>query len=86
MLKENGVFWPDQPVSLANGQRVSLTIDAKSSKSDELADIEDLIDSEFTESCRQNAAEPPSIEEVRQILDAFKGSLSSLISDERDKR
>lgn len=83
---ENGVFRPDRPVNIPNGQRVSLTIDSKPVGVDDLADIGDLLDVEFMESCRQRSATAPSLEEVRQTLSAFQGSLSNLIVEERDER
>jgi predicted DNA-binding antitoxin AbrB/MazE fold protein len=82
---ENGVFRPEQPVNIANGERVSLTVDSRGSRSDDLADIEDLLDREFMASCRQLASHAPSLEEARQILGRFKGSLSDLIAEERDE-
>jgi predicted DNA-binding antitoxin AbrB/MazE fold protein len=83
---ENGVFRPEQPINIPNGQRVSLTIDSKPVGVDDLADIGDLLDVEFMESCRQRASGAPSIEEARQILGSFRGSLSGLIVEERDER
>jgi predicted DNA-binding antitoxin AbrB/MazE fold protein len=80
---ENGVFRPEQPLNIANGARVSLTVDSHRSHPDDLADIEDLLDHEFMASCRQLAANAPSLEETRQTLERFKGSLSGLISHER---
>jgi hypothetical protein len=53
---------------------------------DDLADIGDLLDLEFMKSCRRRASDAPSIEEARQILGSFQGSLSSLIVEERDER
>jgi predicted DNA-binding antitoxin AbrB/MazE fold protein len=83
---ENGVFRPEQPVNIPNGQRVSLTIDLIPVGVDDLADIGDLLDVEFMESCRQRSVNAPSLEEIRQTLGAFQGSLSNLIVEERDER
>jgi hypothetical protein len=60
--------------------------DAKRLESDDRTNIEDLLDLDFMESCRKTTSDAPSIEEVRRILDACKGSLSDLISKERDER
>lgn len=83
---ENGVFRPEVPVNIPNGERVSLDIETKSVTTDSLDNLEDLLDVEFMESCRQNAACVPSLEEVRKLLSGFEGSLSDRISEERDER
>jgi predicted DNA-binding antitoxin AbrB/MazE fold protein len=83
---ENGVFRPEQPVNIVNGAKVSLTIDSKLLESDDLADIEDLLDLEFMESCRKITSDAPLNDEVHRILGAYKGSLSDLVSEERDER
>jgi predicted DNA-binding antitoxin AbrB/MazE fold protein len=83
---ENGVFRPEQPVDIPNGQRVSLTVDSKVSAVDDLADIADLLDLEFVESCHHRATGAPPLEEVRRILSSFQGSMSELIVEERDER
>lgn len=53
---------------------------------EELRDVADLLDIEFTISCRQNGQIAPSLDEVRSLLSAFKGSLADRISQERDER
>jgi predicted DNA-binding antitoxin AbrB/MazE fold protein len=83
---ENGVFRPEVPVNITNGQRVSLDVETKSAPADDLGDVADLLDVEFIESCRQNAQPAPSLDEVRKLLSAFDGSLSDRISEERDER
>ena len=83
---ENGVFRPEVPVNIANGERVSLDVELQSARKDDMSDVRDLLDVEFMESCRQNAAGAPSLEEVRKVLSAFQGSLADLISQERDER
>jgi predicted DNA-binding antitoxin AbrB/MazE fold protein len=83
---ENGVFRPEVPVSIANGQRVSLDVATKSAPSDDLADVADLLDLEFFEACRKSAQAAPSLDEVHAILAAFPDSLSDRISAERDER
>jgi predicted DNA-binding antitoxin AbrB/MazE fold protein len=59
---ENGVFRPEVPVNLANGERVSLSVESR------------------------KAAYAPSLDEVRELLSAFTGSLADRISEERDER
>ena len=83
---ENGVFRPESPVNIANGQRVSLKIESKSSGTDDLDDMKDLLDVEFMDSCRRHAGDAVSFEEVKRVLSAFKGSLADRISEERDER
>jgi predicted DNA-binding antitoxin AbrB/MazE fold protein len=83
---ENGVFRPEVPLAMQNGQRVSLDIKLKSVLADDLADVVDLLDTAYMESCRQNAQHVPSLEEVRRVLAAFQGSLAEQISEDRDGR
>ncbi|HEX5105244.1 MAG TPA: antitoxin family protein [Pirellulaceae bacterium] len=87
---QNGTFRPQVPVSLAEGQRVSLSVESRPAASHPagasgLGDLQDLLDTEFMESCRAHA-EPPPLEEVRQILSAVPGSLADWNSQERDER
>jgi predicted DNA-binding antitoxin AbrB/MazE fold protein len=82
---ENGAFHPTSPLDLAEGQHVSLNVETKS-VSDELSDVEDLLDLEFMHSCRKAVGGAPSLEEVRKILNPFRGSLADYISEERDER
>ena len=83
---ENGIFRPEVPVNIANGERVSLDIESKSGSADDLHDVRDLLDTEFMDSCRQKRGTAPSLEEVRKLLSAFEGSLAHRIADERDER
>jgi predicted DNA-binding antitoxin AbrB/MazE fold protein len=83
---ENGVFRPEVPVNIANGERVSLDVESNPGPADDLHDVGDLLDKEFMESCRQNTGPVPSLEEVRKLLSVFDGSLSQRIADERDER
>lgn len=83
---EDGVFRPEAPVSIADGQRVSLSVESKDRPVDDLSDVADLLDAEFMESCRRRAGRAPSLEEMRQVLSAFQGSLADRIADERDDR
>jgi predicted DNA-binding antitoxin AbrB/MazE fold protein len=83
---ENGVFRPESPVNIPNGERVSLNVESKDMSADDLSDVRDLLDTEFMESCRQHASHAPSLEEVQTILSEFTGSLADRISEERDER
>jgi len=83
---ENGVFRPEAPVNIPNGERVSLDVERQTVADDDLADVQDLLDSEYIRSCRQKTESAPSLDEVREVLNAFKGSLSDMISEERDER
>jgi len=83
---ENGVFRPEEPVNIANGERVSLNVESKTEPVDDLSDVADLLDFEFMESCRRKAGRAPSLEEVRKALSVVQGSLADRISEERDER
>jgi len=83
---ENGVFRPETPVHIANGERVSLDIESKPTPADDLNDVADLLDVEYVQDCQRKAGHAPSLEEVRTVLSAFTGSLSDRISEERDER
>jgi predicted DNA-binding antitoxin AbrB/MazE fold protein len=83
---ENGVFRPEMPVNIPNGKRVSLDVRVQLAGIDDLDDVQDLLDVEFMEGCRQNATHVPSLEEVRKLLSAFDGSLADRIAQERDER
>lgn len=82
---ENGVFRPEQPLHVPDGQRVSLSIETPADGSDDLSDITDLLDHDFMESCKTNVA-PPGLSEARAILSEFKGSLADFLSEERGER
>jgi predicted DNA-binding antitoxin AbrB/MazE fold protein len=82
----NGVFRPEQSVDIADGERVSLTIDAAPSAQNELSDVLDLLDTEFTASCRQAAGSDCSLETIRQLLTSYQGSVADLIDEEREER
>lgn len=81
-----GVFRPAVPVNIADGERVSLNVESQPVLTDELNDVGDLLDLDFMKSCRQHSVSAPTLEEVRQILSAFTGSLAERISEERDER
>ncbi|MBX9787656.1 MAG: antitoxin family protein [Pirellulales bacterium] len=82
---ENGVFRPEQPVHVPDGQRVSLSIETPVDSADDLSDITDLLDHDFMEFCKTHVA-PPGLSEARAILSKFKGSLADFISEERSER
>lgn len=82
---ENGVFRPETPVHVADGERVTLSIDTPGNVPDDLADIADLLDTEVMQVKRRS--EPaPTLEEVRQITSKFKGSLADSIVEDREDR
>ena len=83
---ENGVFRPMTPVSIANGKRVSISVEPEQGEADDLGDVEDLLDADFMDSCRGRAGSAASLEESQKILSAFRGSLAERISQERDER
>jgi predicted DNA-binding antitoxin AbrB/MazE fold protein len=83
---ENGVFRPEVPVNMADGQRVSLNDESAVAPADDLMDVADLLDDEYTKSCRDRAKCAPALEEVRNVLSAFQGILADRISEERDER
>jgi predicted DNA-binding antitoxin AbrB/MazE fold protein len=84
-IYENGVFRPQEPVNVANGERVSLII-ASTSTSADLADVADLLDLEYMETCCRESRDAPLLEETRKMLSVFGGSLSDIICEERDER
>ena len=83
---EKGVFRPEIPVNIPEGERVSLRIETEPIATDDLSDVADLLDFEFTESCRRHAGRAPSLEEVQKLLSVFQGSLADRVSEERDER
>lgn len=83
---ENGIFRPEAPVNIANGERVSLSVERKAAPVDDLGDVSDLLDTEYMESCRQHTGHAPLLAEVQRVLSAFPGSLADRISEERDER
>lgn len=83
---ENGVFRPEKPVNVRNGERVSLTLNEKFAAGADMADVIDLLDVEFMECCRAKGHKAPSLESVRQVLAVYEGSLADRIGEERDER
>jgi predicted DNA-binding antitoxin AbrB/MazE fold protein len=77
-IYENGVLKLLEPVSLRDQERVKVTIS-------KLEDVtENLLDSEFVESCRHHAKDAPSLEDVRQALSVIPGTLAKDFRLERD--
>ena len=83
---EGGVFRPEAPVNIQDGQRVSLNVESDVAGVDELSDVADLLDAEYTESCRRRRASAPSLADVQKMLSGFPGSLADRIGEERDER
>jgi predicted DNA-binding antitoxin AbrB/MazE fold protein len=84
---DNGAFYPQVPVFIPDGSRVTLEVTTPSDAvEDDLSDIQDLLDHEFMQSCRKATAPAVSLEETRKILSKYTGSLSDLISEERAER
>lgn len=79
---ENGVLRSQTQVNLADGARVRLSIEPDDGRADGLADLNDLLDTEFISSCRENRQSAPSLEEVRHILGSFQCSLADRIREE----
>ena len=78
---ENGMLRPLTPLPLKEKQTVALTI------TESLGWLDDLLDTEFVEQCRQDSGDAPSLEEVRRLLSAGPGSLSeALLADRDDQR
>jgi predicted DNA-binding antitoxin AbrB/MazE fold protein len=75
---ENGVLRPLSPLPLREKQTVALTI------TESLGWLDDLLDAEFVEQCRQDPQDAPSLEEVRRLLSAGPGSLSEAVLANRD--
>jgi len=90
----DGVFRPQQPVNLTEGEQVKLFVDKSKSEaidaddSDDLSDIDDLLDHDYVEECRRRLGDKPvpTLEEVRRILSVYQGSLADDIAAERDER
>jgi predicted DNA-binding antitoxin AbrB/MazE fold protein len=83
---EGGVFRPTDRLDLPDGLRVSLNVNTKPTGNDDLDDVQDMLDSDFAQTCSANAESAPSLAEIRGILGAFSGSLADRISEERDER
>ena len=84
-IYENGVFRPQEPVHIANGERVSLIVSSRPDTTD-LSDVADLLDDAYIESCNERSRNTPLLDEVRKSLSGFGGSLSEFICQERDER
>jgi predicted DNA-binding antitoxin AbrB/MazE fold protein len=64
---ENGVFRPEVPVHILNGQRVRLDVEAQLVTRDDLRDVQDLLDADCVKSCGERASAPPSLGKVRKV-------------------
>jgi len=84
-IYENGVFRPQEPVHIANGERVTLIVSSKPNTTD-LSDVADLLDEAYIKSCGERSRNAPLLDEVRKSLTGFGGSLSEFICQERDER
>ena len=82
---EGGVFRPEVPVSVPEGQRVSLDVRPTSTLPNDLRDVVDLLDHEYTAACRRQPNHAASLEEVRRTLSSIPGSLAEMIVAERDE-
>ena len=79
---ENGLLRPLEPLSLAENERVTVTINATESERSRL-------DVEFIERAKRELASTdyiPTLEEVRQMLSKDKSSWADLIIAEREDR
>jgi predicted DNA-binding antitoxin AbrB/MazE fold protein len=85
-IYEGGVFRPEVPVSVPEGQRVSLDVSSACPLPDDLQDVADLLDQEFVAACRRQANHAPSLEEVRHALSSVPGPLAEMIVAEREER
>ena len=83
---ENGVFRPEVPLSIGEGQRVLLQFEISSPPLHDLSDVQDLLDSEFVIACGATQERTPSPAEARQLLSSVAFSLADRISEERDER
>lgn len=79
----NGVFRTEQPVDIADGERVALTITPKKLPDNALADV---LDHEFIAACRERSSHAPTLASVRDLLATYTGSLADLIIQDRDER
>lgn len=83
---EHGVFRPEVPVNIPEGERVVLGVERLLAVGDDLDDVRDLLDLEFVHTCREAAVAAPSLPDVRNALSVFQGAFSDTIAEERDER
>jgi predicted DNA-binding antitoxin AbrB/MazE fold protein len=86
-IYENGTLRPLEHIELSENQQVRVTVWPKVTDPG-LRGLEDLIDWEYMEECRERAAEGPvpTLEEVREMLSKIPGSLADDIIAERQLR
>jgi hypothetical protein len=77
---------PSNTVQVANGERVSTQVETQPSDVGGLGDVQDLLDVGYVEACRKTSASRPTLEELQRSLSVYHGSVSDLISEERDER
>jgi predicted DNA-binding antitoxin AbrB/MazE fold protein len=80
---ENGIFRPEMPVPMLDGQRVSLNVEPSVPAADDLGDVIDLLDTEYMQACEGKLIAAPSLEEVRKTLSPISGSLADRIAQDR---
>jgi predicted DNA-binding antitoxin AbrB/MazE fold protein len=85
-IYENGMFRPQAPVNVQDGERVRLIVQRSAEHSEIDADDADLLDWEFIDECRRDTEPAPSLEEVQASLSKYQGSIADMISQERDER
>jgi predicted DNA-binding antitoxin AbrB/MazE fold protein len=85
-IYQGGVFRPEVPISVPEGQRVSLDVGAATVVPDDLRDVADLLDVEFVAACQRRSNGVPSLDEVRRALSSIQGSLAEMVVAERDER
>jgi predicted DNA-binding antitoxin AbrB/MazE fold protein len=83
---EAGAFRPQSAVHFAEGQRVSIYVEPAPCEVDDLAEVRDLLDIEYTYFCQRQASSVPSLEQARSALSVFQGSLADLIGEEHNER
>lgn len=79
---ENGVFRPQTAVPLADGERVWIHIESVPAALDDLRDVADLLEPIPP---ARNESRIPTLDEVRQKLSVYQGSLAELIIRDREE-
>ena len=83
---QNGVFRPELPVNLDDGERVLLSVETQNTADDDLADVRDLLDQELMASCRGRGENVPTLEYVESVLSTCAGSMDDRVAEERTER
>lgn len=79
-IYEDGVLQPLSPLTLANHQRVSVTVRPP------IVDEEDWVDREFLTEADAGADESVTVEQVRRALAKIRAPLVDSFREERDLR